>query len=612
MDDSVKDNKPKATLVTVKMDDKARLLPTKPGCYLMKNKDQQIIYVGKAKNLRSRVTSYFNNSAKNAKTEILVGHIVDFDFIMTTSDAESFVLENTLIKKHTPKYNIRLKDDKSYPYVLINHNEPFPRLEFMRRVKRGKGVEVFGPFVTGSNVWDILRILTQSFCLRDCKLSEFKKRKEPCLLYQMHQCSAPCVGKIDEASYSDDLAFARDMFSGSGTKTIRELEKRMETAAENEEFEKATLIRDNLKTLLAFANNFKQENAEHGDDRNLDVIAFYQGEIEVDISIYMMRNGVLLGHKNFNFSNLDIVESVEDSVLNYLFQYYSTTYDSLPQLIITQMTSESNELLEAGITTIDKNIRVRPPQKKYDSFLNLTRDHAFEQQRVRLLHEDSVYVGLNKLKDLLSLKERPVVLECYDIAIFQGSSPTASQIVFHDGKPDKKNYRYYHLEELPEGNNDFAMMRQLILRRADNGSLPDVFIVDGGLGQVNVFKEALRELEIPIPVIGIAKSKNVRVKDGFRMEDIKKSEERLIIPGRSNPYFLNQNRSLFKIIVQMRDEAHRFSRKLHHKEEIKRVFNKKVERKPRVPKTPKELKKERIDKTAVEISLDDFELDSED
>lgn len=579
MDDSVKDNKTKATLVTVKMEDKAKLLPTKPGCYLMKNKDQQIIYVGKAKNLRSRVSSYFNNSAKNAKTDILVSHIVDFDFIMTTSDAESFVLENTLIKKHTPKYNIRLKDDKSYPYVVINRNEPFPRLEFVRRVKRAKGVDVYGPFVTGSNVWEIIRILTQSFCLRDCTLSEFRKRKEPCLLYQMHQCSAPCVGKITAEEYERDLDYARDMFSGSGNKTLRELERRMYEASENEEFEKAALIRDNLKILGDFANNFKQENAEHGDEKNLDIVAFYQGEIEVDISVYMMRNGVLLGHKNFNFSNLDIVETLEDSVLNFLFQYYSTTYDSLPDLIITQMDEENNQMLETGVSTLGKNIRVRPPQKKYDSFLNLTRDHAFEQQRVRLLHEDSVYVGLNKLKDLLSLKERPVVLECYDVAIFQGSSPTAAQIVFHDGKPDKKNYRYYHLEERPEGNNDFAMMRELIIRRSDNGSLPDVFIVDGGWGQVNVFKEALKELNIPIPVVGIAKSKNVRTKDGFKNEDIKKSEERLIIPGRSNPYFLNQNRSLFKIIVQMRDEAHRFSRKLHHKEETKRVLGTKKPRK---------------------------------
>ena len=597
MDESVKNNKPKATLVTVKLEEKAKLLPTKPGCYLMKNKDQQIIYVGKAKNLRSRVTSYFNNSSKNAKTEILVGHIIDFDFIMTTSDAESFVLENTLIKKHTPKYNIRLKDDKSYPYVVINHNEPFPRLEFIRRVKRGKGIEVFGPFVTGSNVWDIIRILTQSFCLRDCTLTEFRKRKEPCLLYQMHQCSAPCVGKINASEYEKDMAFARDMFSGSGNKTLKELESRMALAAENEEFEKAALIRDNITKLGEFANNFKQENAEHNDEKNLDIIAFYQGENEVDISIYMMRNGVLLGHKNFNFSNLDIVEEVEDSVLNYLFQYYANTYDSLPQLIITQMNEDSNSMLQAGIETVSSDIKVRAPQKKYESFLNLTRDHAFEQQRVRLLHEDSVYVGLNKLKDLLGLKERPVVLECYDIAIFQGSSPTASQIVFHDGKPDKKNYRYYHMEERPEGNNDFAMMRELIIRRSDNGSLPDVFIVDGGLGQVNVFKEALKEFNIPIPVVGIAKSKNVRTKDGFKSEDNKKSEERLIIPGRSNPFFLNQNRSLFKIIVQMRDEAHRFSRKLHHKEETKRVFNKKVPRKKKDLSTGKE-------RVKIEIELD--------
>jgi excinuclease ABC subunit C len=585
VNDSVKENpnisSDKRSIQTVKMEEKARLLPTKPGCYLMKNKAEQIIYVGKAKNLRARVTSYFNNSEKGPKTEILVSHIVDFDFIMTENDAESFVLENNLIKKHAPKYNIRLKDDKSYPYVVINTNEPFPRLEFIRRVKRGKGIEVFGPFVTGSNIWDVLRILTKSFSLRDCKLSDFKKRKEPCLLYQMKQCTAPCVDKISIADYNKDLNIARDMFSGSGIKTIRELEKRMDSAAEDLEFEKAAQIRDSLIALNDFANNFKQANAELDSDRNIDIVAFYQGEYEVDLSIYMMRNGILLGHKNFSFSNLDIEERVEDLVLNYLFQYYSGTHDSLPQLIITQMNNESNELLESGVNTLDKlekPIRVRSPQKQYDSLLNLTRDHAFEQQRVRMLHEDSVYVGLNKLKDLLGLKERPVVLECYDIAIFQGSSPTAAQIVFHDGKADKKNYRHYHLQELPEGNNDFAMMRELIIRRVDNGNLPDVFIVDGGLGQVNIFKEALKELKIEIPVIGIAKSKVVKTKDGFKNEDIKKSEERLIIPGRANPYYLNKNRSLFKIIVQMRDEAHRFSRRLHHKEEKKRVFNEKVPR----------------------------------
>ena len=578
MNDFVKNNQKipseKRSIRTVKLEEKARLLPTKPGCYLMKNQNEQIIYVGKAKNLRSRVISYFNKTAKGPKTEVLVTHIIDFDFIMTENDAESFVLENNLIKKHSPKYNIRLKDDKSYPYVVINTNEAFPRLEYIRKVKRGKGIDVYGPFVTGSNISEVLRILTKSFSLRDCKLSDFKSRKEPCLLFQMKQCSAPCVDKISKEEYQHDLNLARDLFSGIGNKTLRELDKKMHKAAAEEEFEKAAQIRDSLVTISEFANNFKQFNAELSSERNIDIAAFYQGEIEVDLSIYMMRNGVLLGHKNFSFANFDKEDHIEDTILSFLFQYYSSTYDSHPDLIITQMAAESNELLEKGVQTLDKNIRVRAPLKQYDSLLNLTRDHAFEQQRVRMLHEESVYVGLNKLKDLLGLKERPVVLECYDVAVFQGSSPTAAQIVFHDGKPDKKNYRHYHLQELPEGNNDFAMMKELITRRLDNGQLPDVFIVDGGLGQVNIFKEALKEVAIEIPVIGIAKSKIVKTKEGFRSEDIKRSEERLIIAGRSNPYMLNQNRSLYKIIVQMRDEAHRFSRRLHHKEEKKRVFNK--------------------------------------
>jgi excinuclease ABC subunit C len=556
----------------MKLLDKAKLLPTKPGCYLMKNKNDQIIYVGKAKNLRLRVQSYFNNSSKNAKTEILVGHIIDFEFLMTETDAESFVLENNLIKKHTPKYNIRLKDDKSYPYVVVNYNEPFPRLEFIRKIKRGKGIEVFGPFVTGSNIWDILRILTKTFGLRDCTLTEFKKRKEPCLLYQMAQCSAPCVGLIDEKKYFQKLNLALDLLNGTGKKTVKEIEAIMESAADKEEFELAAQIRDQLKIIQDFRGNFNQENAEIDSQKNIDIVAYYHGEIETDISIYMMRNGVLLGHKNFSFSNLDIEDEVADAVMNFLFQYYANTFDSEPDLIITHFTDEENHLFEEAIKSIPLKSKVKDAKATFTKLLELTRDHAFESQRVRMLHEDSVYVGLNKLKDLLGLKERPVVLECYDIAIFQGSSPTAAQIVFHDGKPDKKNYRNYHLEERPEGNNDFAMMRELITRRSDNGNLPDVFIVDGGLGQVNIFKEALKEFKIDIPVVGIAKQKTLRSKEGFKQVDIKKSEERLIIPGRANPYFLNQNRSLFKIIVQMRDEAHRFSRKLHHKEEKKRII----------------------------------------
>jgi excinuclease ABC subunit C len=258
--------------------------------------------------------------------------------------------------------------------------------------------------------------------------------------------------------------------------------------------------------------------------------------------------------------------------MNFLFQYYSSTHDSFPDLIVTQLEVGENQFFETAIKNLSQSTKVQRPEKKQEGLLHLTQDHAFESQRVRMLQEDSVYVGLNKLKELLNLKERPVVLECYDIAIFQGTSPTAAQIVFHDGKPDKKKYRHYHLQELPEGNNDFAMMKEVIERRLDNGDLPDVFIVDGGIGQLNIFKAVLSDFKIPIPVIGIAKSKTVRSKSGFKQVEINKSEERLIIPGRTNPYMLNKNRSLYKIIVQMRDEAHRFSRRLHHKTELKRII----------------------------------------
>lgn len=564
------------TTTLAKLEEKAKLLPTKSGCYLMKNKNKQIIYVGKAKNLKARVLSYFNQSVKNPKTEILVSHIVDFDFIMTDTDAEAFVLENNLIKKHSPKYNIRLKDDKSYPYVVINHGEPFARLEYIRKVKRSAKLEVFGPFVTGSNVGEVLRVLTKVLNLRDCSLTEFRKRKEPCLLFQMKQCSAPCVGKISEEEYAKDLSLAVDLFKSSGKKVQKYFEQKMFEASENEEFERAATLRDNLSLLNNFITHFRQENAEMNDVKNVDVVAFYQGEEEVDISIYMVRNGLLLGHKNFSFSNLDLTDLVEEEVLNFLFQYYAETYDLLPDVIITQFSSEVNAEFETALKNIQEKIQVRTPGNKYQSLLDLTRDHAFEQQRVRLLNQESVYVGLNKLKDLLGLRERPVILECYDIAIFQGKSPTAAQIVFHDGKADKKAYRHYTLQERPEGNNDFAMMKELITRRLDNGKLPDVFIVDGGLGQVNVFREALKEFQIQIPVVGIAKSKVLKGKENFKQADLKRSEERLIIPERKNPYFLSQNKSLFKIITQMRDEAHRFSRRLHHHHETKRVLGKKI------------------------------------
>ncbi|PIP94853.1 MAG: hypothetical protein COW00_15520 [Bdellovibrio sp. CG12_big_fil_rev_8_21_14_0_65_39_13] len=587
----------------VKLLEKARSLPTKSGCYLMKSNDEKVLYIGKAKNLRSRVSSYFNQSQKSTKTEYMVSHVRDFDFIMTDTDTEAFVLENNLIKKHAPKYNIRMRDDKSYPYVVIDGSEPFPRLLYERRVKRGSHKEVFGPFVVGSNISEVLKIIRKSFQLRDCTLREFHSRKEPCLLYQIKQCSGPCVGLISKEDYDRDLLLASHFFKGRAKLSIDVLQERMEKAAEAEEFEMAAQLRDNISLLQQFLDVSDQKNAEIDKGvPDLDILAYYIGEEEVDISLYLIRNHMLLGHKNFNFPLSDCEEDVEDEIMNFVFQYYSQSHDTLPSIVVTDFQSEKFKLLEETMKEA-MNISVRTPGRKYASLLELTKDHAKEQQRVRISNEDSVFVGLNKLKELLNLKERPRKLECYDIAIFQGTSPAASQIVFIEGREDRSQYRHYKLQERPEGNNDFAMMKEVLSRRIKHGDLPDVFIVDGGKGQVSSFQAVLKENNLDVPVVGIAKEKSLKSKMRFKSEVVNKSDERLVIPGRANPYILNKNKSLLKIIVNMRNEAHRFSRRLHHKGESKRVMSSWLDMVDGVGPKKRELMLAKLDRTIEELGV---------
>ncbi len=549
--------------------EKANVLPQGPGCYLMKDKNSRVIYVGKAKKLKSRVVSYFNQSAKSLKTEYMVSHVHDFDFILTHSDAESFVLENNLIKEHTPKYNIRLRDDKSYPYIQINWNEQFPRLEYVRRPKKVKNTELFGPFPHGSNISMILRVLTKSFSLRDCSLTEFRTRKTPCLLYQMKQCSAPCVGLISQEQYEDDIKLAMGLFQGKSKaqKTINTLKDRMMLFAENEEYEHAAIIRDHLKLLEEFmTQSFDQQVETLDDDKNFDVWAFYEGPEEIDFSVYMVRSGMLLGQKNFSFVKSELIEEIDEEIIQKIWQYYEGSEELAPEMLIIDRETDDLQTLGDAL-----KVKVKGRMKKYLPLITMCRRHAEESQRVRIANEDSVYIGLRKLQELLNLKERPRLLECYDIAIWQGQSPAASQIVFEEGKADKTRYRYYHMQTRPEGNNDFAMMEEVISRRIQHGKLPDVFVVDGGVAQVNTVTAVMRQNQLDIPVVGIAKARDLTRGD-FKSKEVDRSEERLIIPGRTNPYVLNKCPSLFKIIVSMRDEAHRFSRKLHHKAESKRTM----------------------------------------
>lgn len=569
---------------------KANTLPDGAGCYLMKNQLGAIIYVGKAKNLKKRVKSYFDKSTKTPKTLILIGHIRDFEFMLTNSEAESYVLENNLIKEHRPKYNIRLKDDKSYPYIKINYNDDFPKLEYVRRPKRSSKVELYGPYPVGSNISNIMRIITKTYSLRDCSKHEFNNRETPCILYQMKQCTAPCVGLISKDKYLKDLGSALNILGSHRKfkKEINVLTEKMHGLADRELFEQAANLRDFISELEAFGQKSFDQTVENLGDKNTDIVAFHIGKEEVDISLYLIRSGNLLGQKNFHFLLDDFLDEQQAEITRALLQYYSDSEDILPDKVVTNLDKGHAENLQNALDEIYPNLKfkVQSETKKYAPLVKAAIEHAKESGRVRAANEDSVYVGLNRLKELLKLKDRPKTLECYDIAIWQGKSPTAAKIPFYEGKPDKKNYRHYHLEERPEGNNDFAMMKEVFARRLKRGELPDVFIVDGGIGQVNSAKAVLDELGLEVPIVGIAKAKEISGVS-FSKAELKHSDERLIIPRRSNPYILNKCPSLMKIVVQMRDEAHRFSRRLHHKAEHKRVLTSWVDNLKGIPENIK-------------------------
>ncbi len=585
---------------------KALSLPDKSGCYLMKH-NSYVIYVGKAKNLKSRVSNYFSKSYSiSDKNKVLVNQITSFDFLLTKTEAEAFILENNLIKKYKPKYNVVFRDDKTYPYIAIDYNEPFPRLKYIRRPKAKKNVKIFGPFAHGSNVSKVLNIITKSFMLRDCSLYEFNNRKEPCLLYQLKQCSAPCIKKIKEDDYNKNLDLALSFFIGKGCNSIQILNEYMIASANNEEFERAALLRDYIKTLKEFTDTAYQKNVEFlNREKDIDVASYYQLKDEVDVSIYIIRNGILFGHKNFDFNINQYMQkhnTVKNNIYNIIFQYYSKTSDTLPRHLIMPF----EDKVFCKVLKDNFNINFKKATKKYANLIELVKDNAYETQRVRLSKKQIFIDGLKKLKALLRLKYIPKVLECYDIAIFQGTSPTASQIVFRNGEAVKDKYRHYKLKELKEGNNDFAMLREVLKRRIKYEDFPDVFVVDGGRAQVNTFLKALEEFNLDIPVVGIAKASKTK-SSNYRL--LEKNKERLIIANRINPYILSNNKGLFKIMVSIRDEAHRFSRRLHHKHESKRVITSWIDSIKGIKKSEREniyLKIEKSIDELLELSVDEI------
>ena len=550
----------------------ANQMPKQSGCYLFKNSEDVVLYIGKAKILRNRVRSYFSGSNLSVKNQIMISKVRSIGFFVTQTDAESYILENNLIKEHRPKYNIGFRDDKTYPYIRIDLNHSFPRLEYLRKPKKKQKQKILGPYPVGSGIFQVLKKITEVYQLRDCSDSDFKSRKRPCLLYQMKKCTAPCVGYIDEESYREDLNQAWNFFNGKGIKkTFSFLKEKMLQLSDDEKFEEASMTRDLINELEGFVEEKYDQNVELSQLKNLDIIGVYRGEVETDISFYQVRRGLLLGYENFHFLNIDIGDDFSDFLESFIFQYFEKMeFNRAEKIVCDESQINQNHLSNILNEAFENNVNISKPRgEKERGLFKATTEHAKQMQIVRDQKNDSVYSALTELQRILNLKERPKLLECYDVAVWQGKSPTASQVVFFEGRADKKLYRYYHLEERPEGNNDFAMMKEVLERRLKHGGFPDIFIVDGGRAQLNVFKKLLEEKELNIPVVGIAKAKNHN-----------ESEERLIVHNRINPYLLKRHKGLLNLLVAMRDEAHRFSRKLHHKQENKRIMVSWVDRVP--------------------------------
>ncbi len=551
--------------------------PLEPGVYLMKNKVGKIIYVGKAKQLRHRVRSYFQDSKDiSPKTRFLVTNIETVEYLITKTEVEAFLLEASLIKKHRPKYNIRLKDDKSYPYIKLSLADDFPRLYLARKVKKD-GSLYYGPFSSGLTVRETIRFLNRAFLIRDCTDAFMKSRKRPCMTHQIGRCSAPCVKLITREDYAKSVQSVIRFLKGK-TKTLsKDLEKRMKKAASDEQFETAATLRNSIRAIdhILEKQNVINENLE----KDQDAISFHGDERGATVETLHIRSGRVIGSRAhflpqfqiLSKDTSDLATEMErlderDNLVSFLNQYYEDNIIPDEVLVPMELGNDLRKLLEAVLKErADRVVIVRFPTDTFGSkLISMAEDNAREHFKDHVSKSDAKDRGLKEIQEKLKLPQLPRRIECFDISNFQGTESVASQVVFEDGVPAKEHYRRYKIKTV-EGANDFASMREVITRRLghDEYDEPNLIVVDGGKGQLGIAVEVLKELGFPdIPVVGLAKS---RVKGEFTDQEVHQTEERFYLPGRQNPVVFRNNSEAHHILVGIRDEAHRFAITYHRK-----------------------------------------------
>lgn len=546
--------------------EKVKILPDQPGIYLMKSAGDKIIYVGKAKHLRNRVRSYFLEKQESAKTRLLVKNIHDIDYLVTKTEVEAFLLEASLIKKHRPKYNIRLKDDKAYPYIRLSWADEFPRLYLARKVKKD-GALYFGPYTSGGAVHETIRFLNATFKIRDCADAVFKTRKRPCMTHQIGRCTAPCVGLISKGDYRKDLEGAKAFLRGQNQKVVKELMARMKGAASEEKFEVAARLRDSIEAVKSILE--RQAVITATSDIDQDAIGYHGDERGTLIETLHVRQGRVIGNRAHFFPMLDPLEPLEDVrewLISFLVQYYEENFVPDEVLLPVDIGGDLSKLLSKVLEERKESpVRVRfPTDKKGHSLVEMANVNAKAHFEKYVTKSQAKQNGLLEIQDRLGLKDFPARIECYDISTFQGSETVASQVVFEDGVPGKDHYRRYKIRGV-DGVNDYAAMKEVLSRRFRHQEYddPNLIVVDGGKGQLQVALRVLEEIgRSDIPVVGLAKA---RTRGEFTEAEVTGTEERFFLPGRNNPVVFRPNSEAFQILVGIRDEAHRFAITYHRK-----------------------------------------------
>ena len=537
-------------------------LPANPGVYLFKDHKGSVLYVGKAGNLKHRVSSYFQKAdGKDTKTLTMLARVADIDTFITDTEKEALILENNLIKEYRPRYNVKLRDDKNYPCLRLSVEDEFPTLCIVRQIKKDRSI-YFGPYPSATSLRETLKLIRRLFPIRTCLDTKFTHRLRPCINYEMGRCTGPCCGKIEPAQYRELVHQVRMFLEGKNEALLKTLKKEMEEASERLAFETAAKVRDQITHTEKVLERQKIVSRDFIDQ---DVIGLHRQDHTVVIHPLFIRAGKLLGGKGFAFPSTRIPE--EEVLDSFLRQYYRRG-KFIPDQVLIPIRVTDQTLLEEWLAELKgKKVRILVPERgEKKQLLDMACENAEKFLTTGAEIEKDRRQLLNALKEELHLARIPSRIEAFDISNIQGRYAVGSMVVFEHGEALNERYRHFRIKSI-EGADDYGMMYEVLLRRykkaLEEDELPDLVLVDGGRGQLNVAQEVLKELNIRgVDLIGLAKERRA---ERSRLKGIMKSEEKVFHPQFKEPLILGKRSPLIHFLDQIRDEAHRFAITYHKK-----------------------------------------------